>query len=244
MLPIFIAEIYGTALLILLGNGVVAGAILGKTKSNGAGWIAITAGWGFAVTIGVYTAGWISGGHLNPAVSFAQVLVGGIGVSDWFVYASGQIIGAMIGATLVFILYYHHFAATDDGETKRACFCTAPAIYSPFFNFFSEVIGTTVLVFAALVLGITANAIPPYFGPFIIGIVVFSIGLSLGGLTGYAINPARDLGPRIVHALLPIPGKTHSDWKYSWVPVFGPLVGAAVAAFLFTSLFMPFFMAS
>ena len=238
----FIAEIIGTALLILLGGGVVANVALNKTIGNSSGWMVITTGWALAVYVAVVVAGPYSGAHINPAVSVSLALAGKFEWATVPVYISGQMIGAMIGSTLVWLLYKHHFDETEDADTKKAVFCTSPAIRHTLSNFFSEAIGTFVLIFTILyftdatindsesIVGLgSLGALPVAF-------LVWSIGLSLGGTTGYAINPARDLGPRIMHAILPIYKKRDSDWAYAWIPVVGPLLGGAVAAMLMIGL--------
>jgi glycerol uptake facilitator protein len=233
----FLAELIGTAILIILGDGVVAGVLLAKSKAQNAGWIVITAGWGFAVAIAVYAVGSFSGAHINPAVTIGFAANGTLPWGDVPVYLAGQFVGAFIGAVVVYLHYLPHWGATDDPGLKLAVFSTGPAIRNPVSNTMSEVIGTFVLVFG--VLAIVANAEPGSSGltPLLIGILVFAIGLSLGGPTGYAINPARDLGPRIAHAVLPIAGKGSSDWEYSWVPVAGPIVGGVLGALAYTALF-------
>lgn len=230
---VILSEIIGTMLLILLGDGVVANVVLKKTKGNSSGWIVITWAWGMAVFVGAYAAVAFKGGaHLNPAVTI------GLAVAGKFPWAMvgpaifGEFIGAFIGATLVWLHHYPHWAETEDQGAKLAVFCTGPAIRSTVWNFVSEVIGTFALMFGLL-------AIPATFGlpgPFVAGLLVLVIGLALGGTTGYAINPARDLGPRIMHAILPVAGKGSSDWGYSWIPVIGPIVGAVIAALLFMAL--------
>ncbi|HSW43436.1 MAG TPA: MIP/aquaporin family protein [Patescibacteria group bacterium] len=235
-LDIFMAEVLGTMMLILLGNGVVAGVLLAKTKSNASGWLVITTAWALAVFVGVLVAGPFSGAHLNPAVSLGLLVDQAIrGVTLDFAlfatYIAGQFVGAFIGAFLVFLHYYPHWAETEDPGLKLACFSTGPAIRTPVWNFLGEVIGTFVLVFAVLTFAV--NPAIAALGPLTVALVVFVIGLSLGPTTGYAINPARDLGPRIMHAILPIPGKGSSDWEYSWIPVAGPLVGGIVAAIVY-----------
>jgi glycerol uptake facilitator protein len=231
---IFGAEVIGTGLLILLGNGVVAGVVLNHSKAQNSGWIVITFGWGMAVAMAVYAVGQFSGAHLNPAVTLAQAIEGtkhgGIAWSKVPEYLGGEFVGAFLGATLVWLSYLGHWEATEDQGSKLACFSTAPAIRNTVSNFITEVVGTFVLVFT--ILAIVANKPPITAGvtPLIIGLLVFAIGLSLGGPTGYAINPARDLGPRIMHAILPIAGKGGSDWSYAWIPVVAPLVGGALAA--------------
>ena len=239
----FIAEVLGTGLLILLGGGNVANDILKGTKGNGAGWISITTAWGLAVFAGVVVAGPHSGAHLNPAVTLGLALGGIFPWEDVPTYFLAEFIGAMIGSTLVFLMYKDHFDKTDNALIKRAVFCTAPAIPNTWQNILSEILGTFVLLTAVFYftepqindaeqtrvgLG-SLGALP-------VALIVWGIGLSLGGTTGYAINPARDLGPRIMHALLPIKNKTHSNWSYSWIPVIGPIIGAGLAAFLFLTL--------
>ena len=234
----FIAEIIGTALLILLGGGVVANVVLSKTLGNSGGWIVITTGWALAVYVAVVIASPYSGAHINPAVSVSLALAGKFEWAAVPPYILAQMLGAMIGAATVWLIYKPHFDVTEDADAKKAVFCTAPAIKNTFTNFFSEAVGTFVLVFTILyftdaaiidtesIVGLgSLGALPVAF-------LVWSIGLSLGGTTGYAINPARDLGPRIMHAILPINNKAESDWPYAWIPVVGPLVGGAVAAML------------
>jgi glycerol uptake facilitator protein len=227
-LSIIGAETIGTALLVLLGDGVVAAVLLAKSKAENSGWIVIAFGWGMAVTVGAYAVGQFSGAHLNPAVTVGVWVNGGIDAGDVPKYFIGEFLGAFIGATLVFAAYYQHFAETEDPGLKLAVFCTGPAIRNYFFNIITEVIATFVLVFG--ILAILANKATGVSGlaTLLVGLLVLGIGLSLGGPTGYAINPARDLGPRIMHAILPIPGKGTSDWGYAWVPVLGPLIGGAL----------------
>ena len=224
----FFAELIGTALLILLGNGVVAGVVLRGTKSENAGWIVITMGWALAVTFGVYAVGKVSNAHLNPAVTLALAITGQFSWANVPLYLAGQMIGAMIGAALVYVHYLPHWARTEDPTAKLAVFSTAPAIRNTFSNFIGEFIGTFVLLFGLSALG--ANEFAEGINPLAVGALVLAIGLSLGSTTGYAINPARDLGPRIIHALLPIPGKGDSDWSYAWIPVVGPIVGGICGA--------------
>lgn len=225
----FVAEIIGTALLILLGDGVVANVVLKGTKGHNSGWIVITVGWGMAVFVAVFAVAAVSGAHINPAVTLGLALAGKFPWADVPLYMLAQFIGAAIGAFLVWVHYRPHFAATASGDDKLAVFCTGPAIRNLPSNLISETIGTFVLVFAVLYLaapdvGLGAlDALP-------VGLVVLVIGMALGGTTGYAINPARDLSPRLIHALLPIPGKRDSDWGYAWVPVVGPFLGGALAA--------------
>ncbi|MDR6566828.1 glycerol uptake facilitator protein [Chitinophaga ginsengisegetis] len=228
----YLAELIGTAFLIVLGDGVVASVILNKSKGNQGGWIVITLGWGMAVFIGVYATAKYSGAHLNPAVTFSQALQGKFPWEEVPAYVAAQLAGAMLGAFLVWLTYKKHFDETPDADTKLGVFCTIPAIRNPKYNFLTEFIATMVFILAiSYITGPTAgigslDALPVAF-------VVLAIGLSLGGPTGYAINPARDLGPRLMHFLLPIPGKRNSDWSYAWIPVLGPLAGAAAAAFLY-----------
>ncbi len=231
------AEVIGTALLILLGDGVVAAVVLAKSKANASGWIVITFGWGMAVMVAVYAVGRFDGAHLNPAVTLGVWINGGITGAQAWKYFVGEMLGAMLGACLVVAAYWLQFKATEDKDGKLAVFCTAPAERNYLWNFITEVIGTFVLVFGVLTMLDAHNTLGPL-AALIVGLLVFAIGLSLGGPTGYAINPARDLGPRIVHAILPIPDKRDSDWSYAWVPVLGPLVGGAIASGAF-QLFFP-----
>jgi glycerol uptake facilitator protein len=236
-LGIIPSEIIGTALLILLGDGVVAAVLLAKSKAENSGWIVITFGWGMAVMVAVYAVGFFDGAHLNPAVTLGVWIHGGIDGSQAIKYFIGEFIGAMVGAFLVWIAYYLHWAGTEDPGLKLAVFSTGPAIRNYGWNLITEIIGTFVLVFGVLTITAPWNVFTTDVTPLIIGLLVLAIGLSLGGPTGYAINPARDLGPRIMHAILPIPGKGGSDWSYSWVPVLGPLIGGAIAAILFDAIF-------
>jgi len=236
----FLAELVGTALLILLGNGVVANVVLKETKGYDAGWIVICAGWGFAVFVAVAAVGDISGAHLNPAVTVGLAAAGKMAWLEVPGYIMAQMTGALVGASLVYQFYLPHYSVTDDPDAKLATFCTIPAIRHLPTNFLCEVLATAVLVLAVLMhvgpdiktidgLQVTDRIGLGSIGAIEVGLVVFAIGLSLGGTTGYAINPARDLGPRIVHALLPIPGKRDSDWSYAAIPVAGPIVGALLA---------------
>ncbi|MCR6492380.1 MIP/aquaporin family protein [Cellulomonas sp. P24] len=232
---VFISEVLGTGMLLLLGGGVVANVILPKNKGFDSGWVVITFGWGLAVFSGVYVA-FRSGAHLNPAVTIGLLADGAknyatgvpVSFSSTMVYLAGEMVGAFLGAVLVFLAYKKHFDENADPATKLGVFSTGPAIRSYGWNFVTELIGTFVLVFVILVFGKTPSGL----GPLAVALLVVAIGMSLGGPTGYAINPARDLGPRIAHALLPIKGKGSSDWAYSWVPVFGPLAGAVIAGLL------------
>jgi glycerol uptake facilitator protein len=229
-LSIIGAETIGTALLILFGDGVVAAVLLSKSKAQNSDWIVIAFGWGFAVMIAVYAVGQFSGAHLNPAVTVGLWINGNIDASDVPKYVAGEFLGAFIGATLVFLAYYLHFKETEDPGLKLSVFCTGPAIRHYPWNLVTEIIGTAALLFG--ILGIVGNDAPGFTGvsPLVIGFLIAAIGISLGGPTGYAINPARDLGPRIMHAILPIPGKGSSDWSYALVPVIGPLIGGALGA--------------
>ena len=235
----FIAEIVGTMILILLGDGVVANVVLSKNKGEGGGWIVITAGWGFAVAMAVYVTGWVSGAHINPAVTIGFLSIGQISAGTAVMYIIGQFIGAFLGAILVWLAYYKHFDATDNADLKLAVFCTGPAIRNYGWNLITEIIGTMMLLWGVLGIFNTNNGIAGGMGPYAVGILVFAIGLSLGGPTGYAINPARDLGPRIAHFVLPIPGKRDSDWGYSWIPVVGPIIGGIIGAVTYQFIFLP-----
>ena len=228
----FLAELVGTALLILLGNGVVANVLLEKSGMKGGGSVQITFAWGLAVLLPAYVFGAASGAHFNPALTLALAVDGSLAPSLVGWYIAGQMLGAGIGAFLVWALYMRHFEATEDGALKRACFCTAPSIPCLPCNFLSEAVGTFVLVFAikgiAQVPGIAGGV-----NYLLVFAIIVSIGMSLGGLTGYAINPARDLGPRIVYALLPMKNKAPANWRYAWVPVVGPIAGALAAVWLY-----------
>jgi glycerol uptake facilitator protein len=239
----FTAEFLGTMLLILLGNGVVANVLLDGTKGHGSGWIVITTAWAMAVFVGVVVAGPFSGAHLNPAVSFSLAITGKFAWADVPLYVLAQLLGAMAGAFLVWLSHKDHFAATHNPVAKLACFSTGPAIRKPFSNLISEAIGTFVLVFTVLFMvgpSLKINGTDDVaiglgsIGALPVALLVWVIGLSLGGTTGYAINPARDLGPRIMHSLLRIGGP--SDWSYAWVPIVGPLVGGALAAAVYLLL--------
>jgi glycerol uptake facilitator protein len=241
----YIAEFIGTMILIILGDGVVAGVLLRNSKAENSGWIVITFGWAMAVAIAVYCVGQFTGAQINPAVTISAAVTGNL---DWALvpgYIIAQFLGAFVGAVIVWLAYLPHWPETEDEGLKLGVFCTAPAIYNTPANLITEIIGTFVLVFG--VFGITANAgsvpggaaavIATGINPLLVGLIVLGIGLSLGGPTGYAINPARDLGPRIAHAVLPIAGKGGSDWGYSWIPVVGPIIGGIIGAVLFTLLF-------
>jgi glycerol uptake facilitator protein len=241
----FVAEFIGTAILILFGGGVCANVSLTKTGGHDSGWIVIAAGWGIAVFIGAFCVNEFSGAHLNPAVTIAMLVSGKLSIDSAIGYILAQFAGAMLGATLVYLFYREHFNVTEDSDAKLGCFCTAPAIRNFNQAFFCEAVGTFALVFPIFlmvtprlasgdapvdtdpVLGLGSLGLLP------VGLLVFGIGLSLGGTTGYAINPARDLGPRIIHALLPIRNKRNSDWSYAWVPVAGPITGGIIAALIY-----------
>jgi len=234
----YIAEFVGTLILILLGDGVVAAVLLRQSKAEHAGWIVIAFGWGMAVAIAVYAVAAVSGAHINPAVTVGLASVGIVPWAQVPGYIIAQLLGAFVGAALVWIAYYDHWKVTEDPVLKRGVFCTIPEIRNTVPNVLTEVIGTAMLLFGVLaILGATQPfAQAGIIVPLLIGFLVLSIGLSLGGPTGYAINPARDLGPRIAHAVLPIPGKGESDWSYSWIPVAAPLIGGVIGAALYTVL--------
>jgi glycerol uptake facilitator protein len=238
----FTAELIGTMFLILLGNGVVANVVLTGTKGHNSGWIVITTGWALGVFAGVVIAGPYSGAHLNPAVTIALAIAGQFAWAKVPMFIAAQFIGAMLGAFLVFLMYRDHFFTTKDQGTKAAVFCTSPAIANTVSNIISEIIGTFVLLFVIFYFTkgeIGADKTPiglGSLGALPVAFLVWAIGLSLGGTTGYAINPARDLGPRIMHAILPIPEKGSSGWNYAWIPVVGPIIGSAVAAGLYLVL--------
>jgi len=234
----FLAELLGTMLLIILGDGVVANVVLNKTKGQNGGWIVITAGWAFGVTVAVYAVGTFSGAHLNPAVTIGLAAIGKFAWAQVPIYVAAQLLGAFLGATIVWLAYLPHWAVTHDQGGKLAVFCTGPAIRNTTSNLLTEIIGTAVLVLGVLAILTPKNLNPEHgwnvgFGPALVGVIVWAIGLSLGGPTGYAINPARDLGPRIAHAVLPISGKGGSDWSYAWIPVAGPIIGGVLAALLY-----------
>jgi glycerol uptake facilitator protein len=258
----YLAEFIGTALLVILGNGVVANVLLARTKGHGAGWIVITFGWGMAVFVAVFCTSDFSGAHLNPAVTLAAAAAGKFetkkaffqGWGDVPIYIAMQMLGAILGAIVVYFFHKPYFDATEDRDAKLGCFCTAPNIRSMGNSLFCEIVGTFVLVFPIFIMSVAGPTIKlalgssagttadkpelglGALGALPVGLLVLSIGLSLGGTTGYAINPARDLGPRIAHAILPIRGKRDPDWGYSWVPVVGPIVGGLLAALLARAL--------
>jgi glycerol uptake facilitator protein len=237
----FLAELVGTMILVVLGDGVVANVVLNKTKGQNSGWIVITAGWAFAVTIAVYAVGSISGAHLNPAVTIGMAVIGKFPWANVAPYIMAQLLGGILGGVIVWLAYLPHWAETSSAADKLAVFCNAPTIRRTSANLVTEIIGTAVLVLALLAVLSPANLTPGSdiakgLSPVLVGIIVGSIGLSLGGPTGYAINPARDLGPRIAHALLPIAGKGGNDWGYAWIPVVGPILGGIVGAAAFAAL--------
>ncbi|WP_227370740.1 MIP/aquaporin family protein [Halomonas sp. M20] len=232
----FLGELFGTMILIIFGGGVVAGVVLKRSKAEASGWIVITFGWGLGVAMAIYAVGDISGAHINPAVTVGLAVIGEFSWALVPAYISGQMIGAFIGAVVVWLHYYPHWQVTEDKDAKLAVFCTDPAIPHTPSNLMSEIIGTFVLVLSVLAIG--ANEFTEGLNPLIIGLLVLAIGLSLGGTTGYAINPARDLGPRLAHFLLPVAGKGGSNWKYAWIPVVGPLIGGASGGLFYQHVFV------
>ena len=241
MNPSLLGELLGTMLLVLFGDGVVANVVLSRTKGQNSGWIVIAAGWAAAVTIAVYAVNALSGAHLNPAVTIG---LASIGKFEWALvpgYVLAQTAGAFLGGVLVWLTYLPHWALTEDKGLKLAVFSTGPAVRQPVPNLISEAIATAALVLGLLTVLTPANLLPNTgfsnaFAPLLVGVIVFGIGLSLGGSTGYAINPARDLGPRLAHMILPIPGKGSSDWGYAWVPVIGPIIGGVIGALAYVAL--------
>lgn len=227
-------EFLGTAILILLGNGVVAGVVLPRTKSHAAGWIVITMGWGLAVTMAAFISGTIAPAHLNPAVSLAFALKGDISWATALIYSLAQVLGAMVGSLMVYLQFKPHYDVAQEPGDILATFATGPALPNLFSNFLSEVLGTLILVLAILTIG--TYDMPAGLATIGVGLLVISIGLSLGGTTGYAINPARDFGPRLLHALLPIKHKGDSDWGYSWIPILGPILGGFLAVLIFNMM--------
>ena len=248
---VYLAEFIGTAILILLGNGVVANVVLNKSKGSNSGWIVITTAWGFAVMVGVYCIGWISGGHLNPAVTISFAIAGLFPMGKVLGYVIAQLLGAMFGQLLVYLVYKLHYDITTDEDAILSSFATIPAIRNLKWNFITEFIGTFMLIFGLLAIGHVNNqsfsvTLPTgqvikgftgILGPMLAGFYIWSIGLSLGGPTGYAINPARDLGPRIMHALLPIPNKGKSDWGYALIPIVAPILGGTLGSLTYVFLF-------
>jgi glycerol uptake facilitator protein len=244
---IYLAEFVGTMILVLLGDGVVANVILKQTKGNSGGWIVITTGWGLAVAVAVYCVGRVSGAHINPAVTLGLAFAGEFEWRHVGPYIGAQMLGAMGGAALVWVAYLPHWRATEDQPTKLGVFCTAPEVRSAPANFICEMIGTAMLLFGVMAIGANVTefksgeldlsaVFSTGIAPLLVGFLVWSIGLSLGGPTGYAINPARDLGPRLMHALLPIHGKGGSDWGYAWIPVAGPVAGGILGALAYKYL--------
>ena len=234
----FLAELVGTAILVMLGDGVVANVVLQRTKGHNSGWIVITAGWAFGVTVAVYCVNRISGAHINPAVTIALASIGAFPWAKVPLYIVAQIAGGFLGGMIVWLAYLPHWKATKDAESKLAVFSTTPAIRQPGANLGCEIIGTFALVLSLLAVLSPGNLVPGSdlakgFGPVLVGVIVMAIGLSLGGPTGYAINPARDLGPRIAHAVLPIAGKGGSDWDYAWIPIVGPILGGVLGALVY-----------
>ena len=237
----FLAEVLGTTLLVIFGDGVVANVLLNKSKGQNAGWIVISAGWAVAVTVAVYTVNAVSGAHLNPAVTIAMAAIGKFPWADVPSYLAAQIIGGFLGGVIVWLAYLPHWAVTPDRGLKLGVFCTAPAIRSTGANLVTEIVGTAVLLIGLLAILTPANLVPNTgfdkgLAPLLVGVLVFGIGLSLGGPTGYAINPARDLGPRLAHAVLPIAGKGGADWGYAWIPVIGPILGGLLGALIYRTL--------
>lgn len=243
----YVAEFIGTAILLLLGDGVVANVLLKESKGEGSGWIVITTGWGLAVAVAVYAVGWVSGAHINPAVTFGLAVIGEFEWARVPGYVLAQILGAAFGALLVYLAYLPHWKITEDPALKLAVFSTGPAVRNTTANIITEVIGTFILVFGVLAIGANAGVIGDAeqtladlwgvgINPLLVGFLVWGIGLSLGGPTGYAINPARDLGPRLMHMVLPIPGKGTSDWEYGWIPVVAPLLGGALGGLVWLAV--------
>jgi glycerol uptake facilitator protein len=236
-LSIIGSEIIGTAILILLGDGVVAAVLLNKSKAQNAGWVVITFAWGFAVAMAVFAVGQFSGAHINPAVTFGFAVIGNTPWGDVPSYLIGEFVGAGLGALLVWLAYLPHWEETEDPGLKLAVFSTAPAIRNYAANLLCEIIGTMMLLFGILAILANEDTVATGLVPLLIGLLVVVIGMSLGGPTGYAINPARDLGPRIMHQILPIAGKGPSDWSYAWVPVVGPIIGGIIGAVLFDAFY-------
>lgn len=233
-MSIFLAEFFGTFLLVLLGNGVTANAILPGTKGENGGWIVITAGWAFAVVFGIYLIGSISGAHMNPAITLAFLLAHKITLHTVPYYLAGEFLGAFLGSFFVFLIYKNHFfSPVKDPKYKLMSFCTSPAYPTKWINFLSEVVATFVLVVSVFAIIDPMNQLASGLHGILIGLAVFSIGLSLGGTTGYAINPVRDLAPRLMHQLVHYPNKASSEWTYAWIPFFGPLLGSTIGTFVY-----------
>jgi glycerol uptake facilitator protein len=237
----FIAELIGTMLLIIFGDGVVANVLLNKSKGQNSGWIVIATGWAMAVAVGVYASWPISGAHINPAVTIGLAVIGKFPWAMVVPYIIAQMIGAFLGAVIVWLAYRRHFEATENADFKLLVFCTEPAIRDYPANLVTEIIGTFTLLFGVLSMLFFIDPKQPWvgnsLGPWVVTVLIWAIGLSLGGPTGYAINPARDLGPRIAHALLPIPGKRDSDFAYGWIPVVGPIIGGIIGALVYAATF-------
>ena len=231
----YLGEFIGTCMLVILGDGVVASCLLKKTKAENGGWLIIVLAWGLAVMLAIFAVGRISGAHLNPAVTIAFAFKGDFPQDKVLGYVLSQFAGGLVGAIIVWFHFLPHWKQTKDTDAKLAVFCTAPAIRNTFYNFMSEVVATSILVLGLLFIG--ANEFSKGLNPIVVGLLIVSIGLSLGSTTGFAINPARDLGPRIAHFLLPIGNKGKSDWAYSWIPVVGPIVGGLLGVYLYTTLF-------
>ena len=240
-MSVFLAEVIGTALLMIFGCGVVANASLGKSKGEGSGWIVIATGWGLGVAVAVYSVFEFSSAHINPAVTIGLAASGSFDWAQAPVYIAGQLVGAFLGALIIWLAYQPHWRQTEDPQAKLDVFCTTPAIRDLPSNFITEMVGTFILVFGVLAIGYYQGELEARSGiqPFLVGVLVWAIGLSLGGPTGYAINPARDLSPRLAHALLPIPGKRDSNWSYAWVPIVAPIVGGALGGLCYAFLFPP-----
>jgi glycerol uptake facilitator protein len=237
----FIGEVIGTMLLVIFGDGVVANVVLSKTKGQNSGWMVIATGWATAVAVGAYAAWPISGAHLNPAVTIGLAVIGKFSWAMVVPYIIAQMIGGFLGGVIVWLAYRRHFEATENADLKLAVFCTGPAIRDYPANLITEIIATFTLVFGILSMLFFVDPKQPglggAFGPWVVAVLVWAIGLSLGGPTGYAVNPARDLGPRLAHAVLPIPGKRDSDFAYGWVPVAGPIIGGIIGAVLYAATF-------
>ena len=231
-----LGEFLGTFILILLGNGVVSGVVLNKTKATGAGWVAITLGWGFAVMMGVYISGFMSPAHLNPAVTIAMAMIGSFSWSLVLPYIIAQMLGAMVASIILYLMFYPHYAETKNPADILGTFSTGPAIRQTSSNLISEIVGTAVLTTGILAFGQYAITQTSGVSPLLVGAIITAIGLSLGATTGYSLNPARDLGPRIMHAILPIKGKGDSDWSYAWIPVVGPIIGGSSVSYTHLTL--------
>ena len=231
----FLSELLGTMLLILFGNGVVCNVVLKETKGNGSNWLLISVGWALGVTIPVYIFGAIGGAHFNPAVTLAMASIGEIGWEKVPFYIIAQMLGAMLGSIMVYVMYLPHFNINEQKQNNLACFATIPAISNKGSNFISEFIGTFILVFS--ILGVKNTTVVEGFSPIIVGLIILAIGISLGGTTGYAINPARDLGPRIIYSILPMRYKGEANWSYAWIPVIAPICGGVSASVIYSNIF-------